>query len=73
MIQILPSSYNQARNITMNYEALANIYASRRSHKLDEWIEFCKLMERIPYFDIVKAACNKRTKSGDTNDENSQI
>lgn len=73
MIQILPSSYNQARNITMNYEVLANIYASRRSHKLDEWVEFCKLMESIPYFDIVKAACDKRTKSGDTNDENSQI
>ena len=73
MIQLLPNSYNQTRNIVMNYEVLANIYASRKNHKLDEWVQFCKLMEGIPYFDIVKAGCDKRTKSGDTNDENSQI
>ena len=37
MIQLLPSSYNQTRNVMMNYEVLANIYKSRRNHKLDEW------------------------------------
>lgn len=42
MIQLLPSSYNQTRNVMMNYEVLANIYKSRKNHKLDEWREFCK-------------------------------
>ena len=42
MIQLLPSSYNQTRNVMMNYEVLANIYKSRRGHKLDEWRDFCK-------------------------------
>lgn len=37
MIQLLPSSYNQTRNVMMNYEVLANIYKSRKNHKLDEW------------------------------------
>lgn len=73
MIQLLPSSYNQTRNITMNYEVLANIYASRKTHKLDEWVEFCKIIEIIPYFDVVKAACDKKEKVGDTYDENNQI
>ena len=42
MIQLLPSSYNQTRNVMMNYEVLANIYKSRKDHKLDEWRRFCK-------------------------------
>lgn len=42
MIQLLPSSYNQTRNVMMNYEVLANIYKSRKDHKLDEWRNFCK-------------------------------
>ena len=71
MIQLLPNSYNQTRNITMNYEVLANIYASRKNHKLDEWVQFCKLMEGVPYFDVVKAACDKKEKVGDMYDENS--
>lgn len=50
MIQLLPSSYNQKRTVTMNYEVLANIYKSRKNHKLDEWQEFCKMMEdTLPY------------------------
>ena len=50
MIQLLPSSYNQTRNVMMNYEVLANIYHSRKNHKLDEWREFCKWIEEdVPY------------------------
>ena len=44
MIQLLPSSYNQLRTVTMNYEVLANIIRQRKNHKLDEWIKFCEVM-----------------------------
>ena len=50
MIQLLPSSYNQRRTVMMNYEVLANIYKSRRNHKLDEWVDFCKWIETLPNF-----------------------
>lgn len=53
MIQLLPSSYNQRRTIMLNYEVLANIYKHRRNHKLDEWIEFCKMIESLPYSGII--------------------
>lgn len=53
MIQLLPSSYNQKRTIMLNYEVLANIYKTRRDHKLDEWREFCKWVECLPYSEIV--------------------
>lgn len=53
MIQLLPRSYNQTRNAMMNYETLANIYKSRKAHKLDEWIEFCKWIETLPYSDLI--------------------
>ena len=43
MIQLLPSSYNQLRTVTMNYEVLANIIRQRKNHKLDEWIKFCEV------------------------------
>ncbi len=50
MIQLLPSSYNQTRNVMLNYEVLANIYHSRKNHKLDEWKQFCKwIEEEVPY------------------------
>ncbi|PNH20953.1 hypothetical protein B6K86_02545 [Lachnospiraceae bacterium] len=52
MIQLLPSSYNQTRNVMMNYEVLANIYKSRKDHKLDEWREFCKWIETLPYSEL---------------------
>ena len=48
MIQLLPSSYNQTRNVMLNYEVLANIYKSRKDHKLDEWRDFCKWIEELP-------------------------
>ena len=44
LIQLLPSSYNQLRTVTMNYEVLANIIRQRKNHKLDEWLEFCRVM-----------------------------
>lgn len=48
MIQLLPSSYNQRRTLMLNYEVLANIYRSRRNHKLDEWHTFCDWVESLP-------------------------
>ena len=53
MIQLLPSSYNQTRNVMVNYEVLANIYKSRKDHKLDEWREFCKWIEELPYAELI--------------------
>ncbi len=53
IIQLLPSSYNQLRTVQLNYEVLANIYKSRREHKLDEWREFCKMIEGLPYSEII--------------------
>ena len=53
MIQLLPSSYNQTRNVMMNYEVLANIYKSRKDHKLDEWRSFCKWIEELPYSELI--------------------
>lgn len=56
MIQLLPSSYNQTRNVMMNYEVLANIHKSRKDHKLDEWREFCKWIEELPYSELILSA-----------------
>ena len=53
MIQLLPSSYNQKRTVELNYEVLAGIYISRKNHKLDEWREFCKWIEELPYSEII--------------------
>ena len=53
MIQLLPSSYNQKRTVMLNYEVLANIYRSRKNHKLDEWVEFCAWIEKLPYSEII--------------------
>lgn len=53
IIQLLPSSYNQRRTVMLNYEVLANIYKSRRNHKLDEWREFCKWIESLPYSELI--------------------
>lgn len=49
IIQLLPSSYNQTRTCSMNYEVVLNMYTSRKNHKLDEWKEFCKWVEELPY------------------------
>ena len=53
LIQLLPSSYNQRATLMLNYEVLANIYHSRKNHKLDEWVEFCKWIETLPYAELI--------------------
>ena len=53
IIQLLPSSYNQKRTIMLNYEVLANMYKSRKDHKLDEWRDFCKWIKTLPYSELI--------------------
>ena len=53
MIQLLPSSYNQKRTVMLNYEVLHNMYISRKAHKLDEWRDFCKWIESLPYSELI--------------------
>ena len=59
MIQLLPSSYNQKRTVQLNYEVLAGIYKYRKNHKLDEWVEFCKWIEQLPYSEIITGNTDK--------------
>lgn len=58
MIQLLPSSYNQTRNVMMNYEVLTNIYKSRKNHKLDEWRKLCSWIETLPYSELITGAAD---------------
>lgn len=58
MIQLLPSSYNQKSTLFLNYEVLANMYHSRKYHKLDEWREFCKWIESLPYSELITGGPN---------------
>ena len=53
MIQLLPSSYNQKRTVMLNYEVLANMYKSRKNHKLDEWHTLCDWIEELPYSELI--------------------
>ena len=53
IIQLLPSSYNQKRTVLLNYEVLRNMYHSRKAHKLDEWRDFCKWIETLPYHKLI--------------------
>lgn len=62
MIQLLPSSYNQTRNVMLNYEVLANMYNSRKNHKLDEWREFCKWIEELPLSDLITDNMSKASE-----------
>lgn len=59
MIQLLPSSYNQKRTVMLNYEVLANMYKSRRNHKLDEWREFCEWIETLPYAELIAGTAHE--------------
>lgn len=59
MIQLLPSSYNQTRNVMLNYEVLANMYG-RKDHKLDCWREFCKWIKTLPYSELITGENNGR-------------
>lgn len=53
LIQLLPSSYNQRRTVKLNYQVLKNMYHARKAHKLDEWREFCKWIESLPYSELI--------------------
>ena len=53
MIQLLPSSYNQRRTVMLNYEVLANMYKSRKNHKLDEWHTLCDWIKTLPYSELI--------------------
>ena len=53
MIQLLPSSYNQKRTVFLNYAVLANMYNQRKGHKLDEWHDFCDMIEKLPYNEFI--------------------
>ena len=57
LIQLLPSSYNQMRTVTLNYEVLANLYYARRGHKLDEWHTLCDTILTLPYARQLLGAC----------------
>ena len=53
IIQLLPSSYNQRATVQMNYAVLRNMYHARKNHPLDEWREFCKWIESLPYSELI--------------------
>jgi hypothetical protein len=63
MIQLLPSSYNQKRTVMLNYEVLAGIYEHRKNHKLDEWKEFCKWIDLLPWSEIITCNSIKEDKN----------
>lgn len=68
MIQLLPSSFNQMRTIDLNYETLFSIYHQRKGHKLDEWREFCKWIETLPYMKEF-LGLGEQTEKGRENDK----
>ena len=53
LIQLLPESYNQRATVQLNYAVLRNMYHSRKNHKLDEWVQFCKWIEQLPYSELI--------------------
>lgn len=61
MIQLLPFSYHYTRTVMLNYEVLANMYKSRRNHKLDEWHIFCDWVESLPYSELITGSESKKT------------
>ena len=70
MIQLLPSSYNQTRNVMLNYEVLSNMYHSRKNHKLDEWKDFCKWIEELPLSDLITNREDETDESNNRNEDN---
>lgn len=62
MIQLLPSSYNQKRTVMLSYEVLANMYKSRKNHKLDEWHTFCDWIESLPYSKLITGGADYLNK-----------
>lgn len=69
MIQLLPSSYNQRRTMMLNYEVLANMYKSRRNHRLDEWVEFCAWIKTLPYSELITGESKDKNGSKDEDEE----
>ena len=67
MIQLLPSSYNQTRNVMINYEVALEIYRQRKNHKLDEWHTFCEFIESLPYINIFMK--NEEDKNAEENNK----
>ena len=63
LIQLLPSSYNQMRTVSLNYEVLANLYYARRSHKLDEWHTLCDTILALPNARQLRSACGNEELS----------
>ena len=59
MIQLLPTSYNQRRTVQLNYEVLANMYKSRKGHRLDEWNSLCSWIETLPYSELITGVSNE--------------
>ena len=70
MIQLLPSSYNQTRNVMLNYEVLSNMYHSRKNHKLDEWKDFCKWIESLPLSYLITHREEKADESNNRKEDN---
>ena len=70
MIQLLPSSYNQTRNVMLNYEVLSNMYHSRKNHKLDEWKDFCKWIEELPLSDLITNREDETDESNNRKEDN---
>lgn len=62
IIQALPSSYNQKRTVMLNYEVLSAMYRDRRNHRLDEWVEFCKIIETLPYSELITCEAKKEVE-----------
>ena len=68
MIQLLPSSYNQKRTVMMNYEVLANIWKSRKNHKLAEWRnDICGWIKTLPYNELITGECSEDVEVNDAN------
>lgn len=63
MIQLLPSSYNQRRTVMLNYEVLANMYKSRKNHKLDEWHVFCDWIKALPYSELITGVMTEKEET----------
>lgn len=69
LIQLLPSSYNQRRTVMLNYEVLANMYKSRRNHKLNEWHTFCDWIETLPYSELITGESKDKNETEDDGKE----
>lgn len=65
MIQLLPSSYNQKRTVMLNYEVLANMFAARCNHKLDEWRELCGWIRTLPYSELITGEKDQKFEFAD--------